>query len=182
MFISIDFESGGADTNCPLSLGVVLANGMMDIVAEVEYYLEPNDKIYHVRASALECNGIDLVNMPNRISYKECGQALYALLSSHRNGRYVLVGKGVGGDLRLLWDNILAEKTWYQFVDYSDLELGTIVQFLKLTGKLPNDLNNSLKDIYRYCFGMELDGLHGALVDARATLRVVQHLREYNER
>jgi DNA polymerase III alpha subunit (gram-positive type) len=106
---------------------------------------------------------------------------LYEFLEEHvPDGKVKLtpVGHGIGHDIEFIKEHLT--KNWNKFVSYRYLDTGCIVQFLKLTGKVPRDLGGSLQELGEY-FDVPMSGLHTAKGDTLLTVGVLKKLRDLDK-
>ena len=175
MYLALDTEDGGiGDDLSILTLGMVFLNDQLEKVEEVHLKLIPDNKIYHVTASGMSVNKIDLVQLEKEgISYRDAGTKIYKLLSLYytKSSRITVVGKGIHGDLSKIWKHLIRRDSWETFCAYSPIEISSVVKFLVVIGKLPHDMPDSLEGMGEY-FGLDTSEIHDALFDARLTAQV----------
>lgn len=183
-YISCDLESGGPELKYSLlsAYFIILDENLETIYGELDLKSKPNDGNYLVRGEALEVNGIDLVQHDKEaITESKAATLLYEFLEEHAtNGSVKLmpVGHGIAHDIEFIKEHLT--KNWNKFVSYRYLDTGCIVQFLKLTGKVPRDLGGSLQELGEY-FDVPMSGLHTAKGDTLATIEVLKKLRDLDK-
>ncbi len=172
-YLSLDTETGGlGEETSLLSLGMVIANENFDILVEREWLLKPDDGLYLVEAKALSVNGINLIEHDKvAIKYKDAASDVYQFLFGHKD--LVPVGKQVDGDIRRVQKNLLTKKTWSSLCSHRVVEVSSIFRFMKALGSFHRIENGSLKELAE-AFGLKTEGLHGALFDAKLTLKVYE--------
>lgn len=180
MYLSVDVETGGIGLDKSLlTLGLVFANENFVIEEEVEYSYIPDDGIYHVDPKGMEVNGIDLVKLSKEaVTYSEGASLLYKKLQrfySLENNKLIVVGKNVWGDCLQIWDKLLKRGSWENFCSYRQFDVTSVHMMLRAIGKIPEDVNGSLKSLCEY-YEIPSEGYHNALADAKMTLRVLEKM------
>jgi DNA polymerase III alpha subunit (gram-positive type) len=144
--------------------------------------IKPNDGIYKVTSEGLKVNKINLVEHDAvAITEKESGTKLYTRLhlwfTANKNEKLIVVGHNVGFDINRITNTLMSKNTWNQFVSYRVLDTGVISQFLRIHGKLPNELNCGLVDLTEYFNCKPLTGkAHESDYDCISTMNVLEHL------
>lgn len=180
-YIIGDLEAGGPELRYSLlsAYFIVLDEDLETVYGELDLKIKPNDGNYLVRGEALEVNGIDLVQHDKEAVTEGKGSTLlYEFLEEHAakgTVKLMPVGHGIAHDIEFIKEHLT--KNWNKFVSYRYLDTGCIVQFLKLTGKVPRDLGGSLKELGEY-FDVPMSGLHTAKGDTLATIEVLRKLRD----
>jgi len=183
-YIIMDLESGGPEIKHSLlsAYFVVLDEDLQTVYGELDLKSKPNDGNYLVRGEALEVNGIDLVQHDKEaVTESKAATLLYEFLEEHSpqgSVKLMPVGHGIEHDIEFIKEHLT--KNWNKFVSYRYLDTGCIVQFLKLTGKVPRDLGGSLKELGEY-FDVPMRGLHTAFGDTWATIEVLKKLRDLDK-
>lgn len=184
MYVSIDTETGGIGLDKSLlTLAFVLYSDELRQVDKLCLAVKPDDGIYHVTGRAMEINKIDLAKHDKiAIPYKQAGTKIYETVSwwsKIQTGgiqHLVPIGKNVHGDIDHICDKLMKRATWEQFVSYRLLDVSSVLQFLKLAGKMPLDISGSLQSICEH-FGIKTDNLHEAEADAVMTVDALTELR-----
>jgi len=183
LFLVIDTETGGLGNQFSLlTLYIGILNSDFSIKHEFDFKLKPNDGNYIVCGEALNINKINLVEHDkDAITYKESGKILgnylystYTEKPEDLRNKLIPIGHNVNGDIRQIQDKIINVDNWNQWVSYRTLDTGPIGQFLKLCGKLPENLSGSLESYAQY-FGIPHQS-HNAKSDALVTLSVLQNM------
>jgi hypothetical protein len=185
--LCIDTETGGLPDDVSLLTAYFgffkLQNKNLEFVDELDLLIKPIDGVYKITSESIMINKIDLVQHDRlAINQKEAGTKLYNKLSDWQklanNEKIVPVGHNIGFDINKITKNLISSGSWNNFVSYRVLDTSTIVQFLKLSGKLPQNLSGSLSHLLNY-FKLEKEiqgSAHEARYDALGTLLVLQKL------
>ena len=183
-YLFCDVESGGPELEHSLlsAYFVVIDENLQTVYGELDLKSKPNNGNYLVRGEALGINGIDLVQHDKEaITESRAATLLYEFLEEHSpNGSIKLMpgGHGIEKDITFIKEHLT--KNWNKFVSYRYLDTGCIVQFLKLTGKVPRDLGGSLKELGEY-FNVPISDLHTAKGDTLLTIEVLKKLRDLDK-
>jgi len=183
-YLAFDVEAGGTEVEHSLlsAYFVVIDEDLKTIHGELDLKSKPNDGNYLVRGDALEINGIDLIQHDkDAVTESKAATLLYEFLEKHApNGSVKLmpVGHGIEHDIWFIKEHLT--KNFNKFVSYRALDTGGIIQFLKLTGRVPRDLGGSLKELGEY-FDVFMSGLHTAKGDTWATIEVLRKLRDLDK-
>lgn len=179
-YLVTDLESGGPELKYSLlsAYFVVLDEDLKTVYGELDLKIKPNDGNYFVRGEALEVNGIDLVQHDKEaITEGKAATLLYEFLNEHApdgSTKLTPVGHGIEHDIEFIKEHLT--KNFNKFVSYRYLDTGCIVQFFKLTGRVPRDLGGSLKELGEY-FNIPINNLHTAKGDTLLTIEVLKKLR-----
>lgn len=184
MYLSLDTETCGLGIDKTLlTVGLVFTDDQLNILEEYELYVKPNDGTYHVTPYSLGINNINLQDHdkhPLTSTYKQAGTQLYEILRSQfiKNGskKIIPVGKSIYFDLLQIWDKLVARPTWEEFVSYRTLDVGSVAEFARLQGHIPDDVSGSLESLVEF-FNLSNLGHHGALNDAKMTLDVLRQFK-----
>lgn len=183
-YLFCDIESGGPELEHSLlsAYFVVIDENLQTVYGELDIKSKPDDGNYLVRGEALGINRIDLVQHDKEaITESKAATLLYEFLEQHApNGSIKLMPGGHGIEKDITFIKAHLTKNFNKFVSYRYLDTGCIVQFLKLTGKVPRDLGGSLKELGEY-FEVSMSGLHTAKGDTWATIEVLKKLRDLDE-
>ncbi len=98
-----------------------------------------------------------------------------------KNGKVKLIpiGHNVQFDILFIYEHLLSKKHWDQHVSYRKLDTGTIAQFFKLCGFIPDDKSGSLEYLAER-FGVKFkDRAHTAESDAMMCVHILQKMREF---
>jgi DNA polymerase III alpha subunit (gram-positive type) len=160
----------------------VLDEDLETVYGELDLKSKPNDGNYLVRGEALGVNGIDIVQHDKEaVTEGKAATLLYEFLEQYASDgsmKLMPIGHGIAHDIEFIKEHLT--KNWNKFVSYRYLDTGGIVQFLKLTGKVPRDLGGSLKELGEY-FDVSMSGLHTAKGDTWATIEVLKKLRDLDK-
>lgn len=169
MIVFTDCETGGLDHKQHSLLTVafvVWKDGQ--ILDEVEYPLKPPvaEGDYSVSPRAMEINKIDLNKLKrNGLWPQTIASNLRLRLKQFGEPRYTLGGHNVAFDVGFIMEN-LGYHGLNQWFNHRTIDTHSILAFLRDAGKLP-DITTSEK-AFDY-FGLQSEGRHSALVDARNT-------------
>jgi hypothetical protein len=154
---------------------------------ELDLKIKPNDGIYRVTGTAMEINKIDLAKHDKvAITEKEAGTKTYKYLekcykvaNAVRSEPVKLIpcGHNVAFDIRHIKECLISEGSFNQFVSYRCLDTCSMAQGLRLVGKLPENLECSLKSLGEY-FGIKPESgeLHDAKYDTLLSIGVLEKL------
>lgn len=178
-YLVFDIEAGGTEANHSLlsAYFVVLDENLQTVYGELDLKSKPNDGNYIVRPEALDINKIDLIQHDKEaVTESKAATMLYEFLEQHApQGTVKLtpLGHGVGGDIEFVKEHLT--KNFNKFVSYRYLDTGCVIQFLKLTGKVPRDLGGSLKELAEY-FGVQIHTLHSAKDDTWLVIEILRKM------
>src|ERR1039457_5475875 len=121
LYLPFDCESGGIGTDiCLLSVHFAVCDKELNVIDELNLLLKPKEvddtgsTIYHVTASALAINNINLIEHDKvALHASAAGQELRNFLWKYSdNGKIKLmpVGKNIGGDVKWVNDHLLGAK------------------------------------------------------------------------
>lgn len=182
MYLVIDCETGGIGTQYSLlTLYICVVDSSFKLLQEFDFKLKPDDGNYVVCGTAMEINKIDLAKHDKEaITYKEVSRILgnylytkYTSVDADKRDKFIVIGHNVKGDIQQITDKLIKEDNWLQWVSYRTLDTGPIGQFLKLCGKLPQELSGSLVSYAKH-FNIEHNA-HDAKSDALVTLEVLKN-------
>ena len=185
-YIFLDTETGGIPLDCSLLTGYFLTVDDLGRPLEgLSLELCPDDRIYKVRAEAMSINKIDLVKHDQvAITYKEAKPHLYNYLnrvSGFGKVKLLAVGQNVNFDLGHIFDKLISRDSWNNFVSYRNIDIATVSQFLKDSGKLPENTKTSLRDLgkhFEVLSDYEDKFLHNAQFDVQLSVKVYFKLLE----
>lgn len=179
-YLAIDNETGGIGPETTLLttyLAVLDAN--LNIIADLELTLKPDNDLYIVEAGGLRVNKIDIVEHDRTArTYSDGGHVLRDFLIAHSdNGSDKLVpfGHGVQFDIIGLY-KLLKRSNLEQFTSYRKMDTSSMAQFLKFCGKLPASISGSLGSLAAY-FGIDAGTAHTAKDDVLTTIAVAKAMK-----
>lgn len=85
------------------------------------------------------------------------------------------LGHNVGGDIRLVKENLMSEGSWLKYVSYRVQDTGVVGNFLKKQGKIPKEISGSLGS-YATHFGIDNSKAHDAKGDVDMTVAVYKEM------
>jgi len=185
-YIVLDVETGGIGDDKSLLTACFIyceyKNDGFEILDGLDLKIKPNDDVYRITAESLSINNIDL-KKHNKIAIteKQAGTKLYDRLSNwylmNNKEKLIPIGHNVAFDIRKVTTSLVNVGTWEQFISHRVLDTSTIVQFLRLQGKFPNNVSGSLVGLTDYFNCKPLTGNpHEADYDCLATLNVLENL------
>lgn len=182
LYVAIDTEHGGfipSPTLLESYFGIY--NDKWELIDQVLLKTKPDNGVYRVSAQALEVNKIDIIQHDKEaVSFKEAGGSLYGLLDEHsQGGKYKLipVGHNVPGDIMLINEHILNHGAWTKHVSYRVLDTGSVGQYLRAKGIIPQDIKGSLGALCEF-FNVPLLNAHTAKADGDASAMLMKAMLE----
>ena len=177
-YIAFDTETGGLDplANSLLTVYFVVFDSTFKVLGDLDLKIKPDKGgNYNVTAEALGINKIDLVKHDAEATTLTTAKAeLYTFLQKfNEDGKTKLipVGHNIVFDESFVLNNLISRGVWHKFVSYRKLDTGTILQFLKMVGKVPTHVTGSLGSIIEH-FNLKVNGeLHIAKTDTVATVK-----------
>jgi DNA polymerase III alpha subunit (gram-positive type) len=183
MYIALDLETGGidADKYSLLTAYFQVLDSKLNNLGLLDLVVKPNDDIYKINPNALEVNKIDLIKHHKiAISQSECGKRLRNfLIACSDNGKIKLIPIGHNVTFDLLWvhKHLINRNEFEKYTSYRKIDTSVIGQFLKLSGKLPNNVSGSLGSLLKH-YGIEEKGRHTANGDVESTIEVLKKMVE----
>lgn len=181
-YIALDTEHGGfAKQSSLLTACFIIIDKDFNIVDKLNLAIKPDkDEPYYVTAEALSVNGINLVEHDKNAISKSIGaQSLIELLKKHTdNGKEKLtpLGHNVAHDLDFIDKTLLSKKNYSKYITYRVLDTGSIAQFLRFTGKIPETVSGSLGALAEH-FGISFeDRAHTAESDTMMCIEVLKKM------
>jgi DNA polymerase III epsilon subunit-like protein len=182
-YITIDIETGGIGLECSLLTAYLGAlDSDMNLIDGLNLSVKPNDgKPYSIKAQGMSVNKIDLIEHDKiAISEADAGGQLFSFLKKHSdNGKTKLIpiGHNVQFDILHICDKLLNKKHFDQFVSYRKLDTGTVAQFLKFCGQIPDSKTGSLEYLAEL-YGVKFEGqAHTAKADAIMCASLLKEMR-----
>jgi len=181
-FLAFDCETGGTDPKVHSLLTVYFGVYTKDLILtdSLELSVKPNDGNYICSGEALGVNKINLLEHDKvAIGYSKGGYLLREFLSKHSNqgcSLLIPIGHNVKFDIDFITYQLL--KSFNHYVSYRTLDTGTIGQFLKLSGLIPDDNLGGLNALAKH-MGIEIseESLHNARVDTHLTVDVLRKFK-----
>lgn len=184
VYVTMDLETGGVTTNCSLLTAYFgFLDENLNLLDHLDLKVKPNNgEPYVVQAGGLAVNGINLIEHDKvALTESQCGELLMKKLKQHsKNGKIKLIpiGHNVQFDILFIYEHLLSKKNFDMYVSYRKLDTGTIAQFFKLCGFIPNDKSGSLEYLAEL-FGVKFkDRAHTAESDAMMCVQILQKMRE----
>jgi hypothetical protein len=176
-YLAIDNETGGFDGTSLLTSYLAVLDEKLDVVADHQFVLKPNNGIYLVEAGGLAVNGINLVEHDRTaVTYSMAGQALRNfLIRETDSGKNKLIpfGHGVIFDVLSIHAHLLGRATFEQYTSYRKFDTAVVAQFLKFANLLPQEVSGSLGSLAEY-FHIVPTKLHDAKSDVETTIAVAK--------
>lgn len=184
-FIALDVESGGIDrrTTSLLTACFIVTDSNYKTLDELNLTIKPNDGVYKVVASAMEVNGIDLIEHDKKaITYSEAGNRLRVFLSNNsspdKDKRLVPLGKNVTFDIEFINEHLLSKGVWNNFVSYKFYDLTTAILFAKRTRALSQSAPESLSALADHLGIRFTTRAHEARSDTIMTIEIMRRLED----
>jgi len=185
-YITMDLETGGIGTECSLLTAYFgVLDKDMNLLEALDLKIKPNEgKPYVVQAQGMSVNKIDLIAHDKvAISESDGGGKLFAFLKKHSNNgkvKLIPVGHNVQFDILFIYDHLLQKKHFDQYVSYRKLDTGTIAQFFKYCGLIPEDKSGSLEYLAEK-FGAKFigSGAHSADADALMCVEILKEMKKH---
>lgn len=180
-YIALDTETGGTDPkqHSLLTLYVGIYNNSLELIHGNHFKFK--HPVYHVTAEGMNINKINLLELDKEgHGFSLAGQKLFNMLKQHSEkgaNKLIPIGHNVKFDIGYVIDSgLLSKGNWEQFVSYRTLDTGIIAQFLKIAGKMPQDISGSLGSLSSF-YGVKAEGaLHDAEVDTKVTVEVLRNM------
>jgi len=182
-YLALDVESGGLDHNVTsvLEYYFIVLSEEFEEIGSLHLLTKPDNGIYVLTAGGMDCNKIDLVKHDKvAILEREAKKLLYDFLSKNtEDGKHKLIwlGHNVAFDRDAVYSKLLTRKTCDKFCKYYTLDTGTISQFLRVVGVIPDEVKGSLGALIEF-FGVDGVNSHKAEDDIRATIKVLKVMRD----
>lgn len=181
----LDAEFGGLEKEkySLLTVYFIATDNNFNIVDELSLSVKPNDGIYHVCASAMDVNKINLVEHDRiAIPYKEAGTILYKWLDKITGSgkeKLICVGHGVKIDIEFVIQYLINIGTWEKFNSYRVLDTSSTCQFLKSCNLFPDTVSGSLTSLAKYLsIEVNENETHTAKYDTLLTYKIFLALRK----
>lgn len=181
-YLVIDTETGGLTVQSSL-LSVCFLTFDEDFNKRytLNLFLKPDDEIYRVKTSALYLNKIDLIQhdkiAETYFSTKNKIQQFLGCESFGGRHKLQLIGKNVDFDLMFIFEYLYSKEDWEKYVSYRKIDISSLIQTLKIAGKLPPDISTSQESIAKF-LGIENPKIHEAENDCIVTFQIFQKLLE----
>ena len=184
--IGMDTETGGIGDDKSLLTAYYgfyeYVNRKFSKLDELDLKIKPNDGVYRVTAESLEINKIDLIAHDKvAIFEKLAGTLLYKKLqewNSIAKEKIIPIGHNIQFDIRKTKLHLVSEQSWDNFVSYRTLDTATIAQFVRIQGKLPENISASLGHVAAYLHVTAEGKPHEAKYDTLITVGVLEKLLE----
>jgi DNA polymerase III alpha subunit (gram-positive type) len=182
-FIAFDCETGGTDPKIHSLLTVYFGiyNNNLILEDSLELSIKPNSGDYVCNGEAMGINKINLIEHDKiAIGYSKAGYLLREFLTKHSLGgkdKLIPVGHNVRFDIDFVTEKLL--KTFNHYVSYRTLDTGSIGQFLKLSGLIPDDNLGGLNTLAKHMrIEIPEESLHNARVDTNVTVNLLRKFKE----
>lgn len=182
--LAFDTETGGTDPkeNDLLTAYFCVLDDNLNILAELDMKLKPDEGQPNVTAEAMKVNGIDLEKHladPETLPYKEGRKILLKFLAENLEDKkpksLFPAGHNVGFDIDFINAKLINEKDWSKLVHYRVYDTMPVSSFLKLVGWWPERVG-SLTSIVEY-LGLQKRNAHTAKDDTLMFLDVLRSLK-----
>jgi hypothetical protein len=181
--IAFDLESGGPSKEYSLltayfKVGDFLEGSFRTVDS---LFLPIKHDVYRVHPGGMKVNGLDLADLEaNGLTLSNAGGLLRNFLKQYRGTGQPLItplGHGAKGDLDIIWEQLLGDKTWGAYVSRCYLDTGVLALSLKAYGLLPADLDINLESLCEY-FKVGPFLWHSAAGDTDGTIAVFEALQK----
>lgn len=178
-YLAIDNETGGLGEVSLLTSYFAVLDSDLRIMDELYLYLKPEDGIYRIEPQALEINKINLVEHDKIAETRStAGNKLFRFLKQYSQdgaNKLIPLGHNVTFDVIGIHNELLNRATFEKFTSYRKLDTAVIAQFLKLSGKIPNEVSGSLGSLATF-FGIENNNAHDAKADVLVTIEIIKSM------
>lgn len=182
-YIAFDCETGGLKPECSLLTAyfVVLDSDMTTVLGELDLKIKPDGNGPFVcTAESISVNKIDLVKHEKEAIFEtDASQRLYKFLdemSEQGSLKMIPIGHNVFFDEECIKRKLVTPHNWGKFVSYRRLDTGTIAEFMRAAGTLPDDLRGGLGYLCEH-FGVQLGNeAHTAKGDTVATVKLLRKM------
>jgi len=185
-YFLFDTETGGLDASSVtlFSFFGLILNDQLQIEADINLNIKPNDGIYHVDAEALKVNGINIVtHHASAISEKEASKKFLDFVSNkhsiHNENKLIPAGHCIGRLDIPMGERLIGFQNWNRLFNKRTIDTATIAQYLVMAGKLPTGIDCSLPSLCNH-FGIQYAGAHNAKNDVFMTLEVLRKMKDIN--
>ena len=180
MFLLLDSETGGlTHQHSILTTYMAVYDANLRLIDELSLKIQPDNGILVTDPEALKVNGINPEeHVKTAISETKAAGIIADFLSQNStDGKNKLMpfGHNVEFDMAFIRARLINDKEMSKFFIKYNLDTIVLGTFLKLIGKLPKDLPNSLGSYAEY-FGILTPGLHDAKIDCQTTLSVLKKM------
>jgi len=180
-WFALDVESGGLDPNENPILtfcGIIVDNDLLPLELPLTLKILPAPgKI--ITKESLNINKINIEeHKKTAISIEQASKQLYDYLEPYTSYKHKLglIGQNINFDKGFMEVSGLMSH-WGKFFNRESLDTKVIASFLKLSKKLPNDLETNLVKLAQY-FNISTEKAHDAEGDVFITLEVLSEMRK----
>jgi len=177
-YLIFDTETGGVDpkNSSLLTAHFRILDENFTELNKLSLVVMPDDGVYKVTHGALKVNGIDIeAHAEVAIPYKAAKRKLDEFLGMNKSDKLIPIGHNVNFDINFIKEYISDD--WDKNVSYRSLDTCTLIRFLKLANKLPEEVKTSLVGVSEY-LGLDTSSAHDAEADVELTLKVLKSLLE----
>lgn len=163
----------------------MVLDNKLEVIDAIDLKIKPDNGRYSLAASAMKINGIDIIQHDTEaITETEASKKFYDFCFKHGSlslNKMIPAGHNISLDIRFVKRHLLEEQinpegnSWGRFFSYRRLDTATIAHFLRLAGKLPDDIEGSLGSLANH-FGLSYEGAHNAKFDAELSLEILKLL------
>jgi hypothetical protein len=188
MYIALDCEMGGIDLKYSLlTVYFRVLNNEFEFVDDLYLPLKPDNGDYVLTARGMEVNQINLIEHDKiAITYTDGKDVLrkwmYGLSQMPGYQRMDPLGHQVDGDVRHIWDKLMAREKWESYVSYRKIDTSSTAKFLRDRKAIPSEtsgpegVSGSLSSLAEF-FGVKPEGqLHHAKTDTLLTIEVYKKM------
>lgn len=161
----------------------MVLDSKLKIVDTIDLKIKPDNECYSLAARAMSINAIDITKHDaEAITRTAAAQQFYNFCFKHGSfNKMIPAGHNISLDIRFIKRHLLKEEdnpegnSWGRFFSYRKLDTATITNFLRLAGKLPDNLEGSLESLTNH-FGLSYEGAHDAKFDAELSFQILKLL------
>lgn len=188
LYLLTDVETGGLDENkhSLLSVYAMAVDSNLKKLNDISLFIKPDDGLYHLDTEAMAVNNSNIVEH-NKKAIVESEAALKFVrwlgidFPDFANEKLVFCGHNCDLDKRFLKKFLSKRTNWDSWFSRRNLDTGSIAQFLRLTGDLPEDHSCSLKELCSY-YKIPYVNAHVAQADVEMTLEVLKKMLRTKEK
>jgi DNA polymerase III alpha subunit (gram-positive type) len=185
-YFLFDVETGGLDPTKTslLSLYGIFLDKDLNILHTVDYFLVPDDGIYHLDKAALNVNKINVVeHMKTAVLYSVAQKELIHLFNVYTDfGKFKMlpVGHNMRIDILFFIQHLMKgdRELFETYMSHGYLDTKSNAQLLKMAGLIPEKVQTALNSLAKY-FDVKIDNpnnqsFHTAEYDSKITLETLK--------
>jgi len=185
-YIGFDCETTGVDDKCNLlTVCFLILDNKLNIIDKLNLSLKQNDG-YVIFPKALEINKIDIIKHHNN-SYEliDARNLLINFLNKHKTQYNLIpIGHNISFDIKfIIMSGLLTKNEYSNYISCNPIDTISIAQFLKLSGKIPENQSISLINLCNYFKLNKLDNIdlqHTSEYDIKMTIQLLKKFKMIN--